>query len=59
VRSKLRLATRQLRTLNRALQRTIRNGKTPPQVGQVLSDRIQEALAVLDELSAAAPNATR
>ena len=59
MRNKLRLATRQLRTLNRALQKTIKNGKTPPQVGQFLSDRIQEALAEIDELSAAAPNAVR
>jgi hypothetical protein len=51
VRSKLRLATRQLRTLNRALQKTIKNGKTPPQVGQFLSDRIQEALVELNQLS--------
>jgi hypothetical protein len=56
VRSKLRLATRQLRTLNRALQKTIKNGKTPPQVGQFLSDRIQEALVELNELSAVAPD---
>jgi hypothetical protein len=56
VRSKLRRATRQLRTLNRALQKTIKNGKTPPQVGQFLSDRIQEALVELNELSAVAPD---
>src|SRR5262249_50764939 len=56
VREKLRLATRQLRTLNRALQKTIKNGKTPPDVGAFLSARIQEALVDLDELSAAAPD---
>jgi hypothetical protein len=57
VRAKIRLAIRQLRTLNRALQKTIKNGKTPASVGDFLTARIQEALAELDQLSAAAPNA--
>ena len=59
VRSKLRLAIRQLRTLNRALQKTINNGKTPPDVGAFLSARVSEALAQLEELQASAPNVTR
>ena len=57
VRAKIRLAIRQLRTLNRALEKTIKNGKTPASVGDFLTARIQEALAELDQLSAAAPNA--
>ena len=59
VRSKLRLAIRQLRTLNRALQKTINNGKTPPDVGTFLSARVREALAALEELQASAPNVRR
>jgi hypothetical protein len=59
VRSKLRLAIRQFRTLNRALQKTINNGKTPPDVGAFLSARVTEALAQLEELQSTAPNVTR
>jgi hypothetical protein len=57
VRAKIRLAIRQLRTLNRALEKTIKNGRTPASVGDFLTARVQEALAELDQLSAAAPNA--
>jgi len=57
VRAKIRLAVRQLRTLNRAVEKTINNGKTPASVGDFLTARIQEALAELEQLSAAAPNA--
>jgi hypothetical protein len=59
VRTKLRLAIRQLRTLNRALQKAINNGKTPPDVGAFLSARVSEALAELETLQASAPNVRR
>src|SRR5262245_6626132 len=59
VRTKLRLAIRQLRTMNRALQKTINNGKTPPDVGALLSARVSEALAELETLQASAPNVNR
>ncbi|HKA29714.1 MAG TPA: hypothetical protein VKH82_10080 [Candidatus Binatia bacterium] len=59
VRTKLRLAIRQLRTLNRALQKTINTGKTPPDVGAFLSARVSEALAELETLQASAPNVRR
>jgi hypothetical protein len=59
VRAKIRLAIRQLRTLNRAVEKTINNGKTPASVGDFLTARIQEALAELEQLSTAAPNVVR
>jgi hypothetical protein len=59
VRTKLRLAIRQLRTMNRALRKTINNGKTPPDVGALLSARVSEALAELETLQASAPNVNR
>ena len=48
MRTKLRLSMRQLRTLSRSLQKTIKSGKTPPSIGTYLSDRIKEALAELE-----------
>jgi hypothetical protein len=60
MRTKLRLSMRQLRTLNRSLQKTIRSGKTPPSIGAYLSDRIKEALAELElQVSATATRTPR
>jgi len=46
---------RQLRTFNRALEKTTRNGKTPPELAAELSVLVQEALAELEVLFEAAP----
>ena len=55
MRTKLRLAMRQLRTFNRAVEKTTRNGKTPPELAAYLSTLVQEALAELEVLFEAAP----
>ena len=55
-RTKLRLTMRQLRTFNRALEKTTRNGKTPPDLAAFLSGLVQEALAELEVLFEAAPS---
>jgi hypothetical protein len=54
-RTKLRLTMRQLRTFNRAVEKTTRNGKTPPDLAAYLSVLVQEALAELEVLFEAAP----